>query len=192
MTTFSSETDIPMLHKKALFLDRDGVININHGYVYQIDKFEFIDGIFELCKKARDKGYQIIIVTNQSGIARGYYSEKTFKQLTKWVEHQFWKKGIKITHTFHCPHHPKYSHPCCCRKPRPGMLTKASRYFRIDRSKSIMIGDSLSDMQAARSVGIGRRLYLNHRLTKQKGQFIPPDRHWYYQAGNLLHAKKLL
>src|SRR5690606_15307528 len=98
MTTSRIEDQAPSQNHKALFLDRDGVININHGYVYQIEQFEFIEGIFELCKKARDKGYQIIIVTNQSGIARRYYSEKAFKQLTRWVEHQFWKRGIKVRH----------------------------------------------------------------------------------------------
>ena len=112
---FSHFPPAALRSRKALFLDRDGVININHGYVSKKEDFDFIDGIFELCRKARKKGYAIIIVTNQSGIARGYYSEDEFKRLTRWVEHQFWKQGIQILHTFHCPHHPDYSFSCCCR-----------------------------------------------------------------------------
>jgi len=178
-------------HKqKALFLDRDGVINVNHGYVFQQQDFDFIEGIFELCQKARDKGYQIIIVTNQSGIARGYYSEHEFKRLTRWVEHQFWKKGIKIRQTLHCPHHPMYSLPCCCRKPKIGMLTKASRRFGIDRSQSIMIGDSLSDMQCARTAGVGTRIYLNPESKAIKG--VKLNRKPYFQVGELKQAAKLL
>jgi len=144
--------------KKTLFLDRDGVININHGYVYQKQDFEFIDGIFTLCKHAQSKGYQIIIVTNQSGIARQYYSEKKFKQLSKWVEHQFWKKGISIKQTLHCPHHPKITYSCACRKPNIGMIIKAQRRFKVDLAKAIMVGDSLSDMKCAQRAKIGKRI----------------------------------
>lgn len=168
MITLSPPLKKTHSRQKALFLDRDGVINVNHGYVFEKENFDFIDGIFKLCKKATKKGFVIIIVTNQSGIARHYYSEKDFQRLSKWVEHQFWKKGINILHTFHCPHHPDYSFSCCCRKPRIGMLTKASRRFRIDLSKSIMIGDSLSDMQCAQNAGIAKRIYLNPKLTRLK------------------------
>lgn len=182
----------PLRTQKALFLDRDGVININHGYVFKKETFEFIDGIFELCLKARNKGYQIIIVTNQSGITRGYYTEQDFTLLTRWVEHQFWQKGIKILQTFHCPHHPDYSSPCCCRKPKIGMLTKASRRFGIDRAQSIMIGDSLSDMQCAQAAGIGTRIYLNPSLSTHKGHLVPPNVHPYFQAKDLASAGKLI
>ena len=178
--------------QKALFLDRDGVINVNHGYVFKKEEFDFIDGIFDLCRKARKKGYAIIIVTNQSGIARGYYSERQFQSLTLWVEHQFWKKGIDILHTFHCPHHPDYSHSCCCRKPRIGMLTKASQRFGIDRSRSIMIGDSLSDMQCAQAAGVGKCIYLNPALPKIKGRSPSPNSRPYYQACNLRAASRLI
>jgi len=182
----------PTGKQKALFLDRDGVINVNHGYVFEKGNFEFIDGIFELCRKARDNGYRIIIVTNQSGIARGYYSEQDFKLLTRWVEHQFWQKGIKILQTFHCPHHPDYSSPCCCRKPKVGMLTKASRRFGIDRKQSILIGDSLSDMQCAQAAGIGTRIYLNPSLPVHKGRLVAPGVHPYYQAKDLASARNLI
>ena len=176
--------------QKALFLDRDGVINVNHGYVFQQQSFDFMEGIFELCLKARDKGYLIIIVTNQSGIARGYYSEHEFKRLTRWIEHQFWKKGIKIQQTLHCPHHPKYSFRCCCRKPKIGMLTKASRRFGIDRSQSVMIGDSLSDMQCAQAAEVGTRIYLNQELQAIKG--AKPNSKPYFQISELKQAEKLL
>jgi len=152
---------------KALFLDRDGVINVNHGYVGRIEDFNFIPGIFELCKAAQDKGYRLIIVTNQSGIARGYYTQKDFAKLSRWVEHAFWKRGIRITHTYHCPHHPKQRGPfgfnCTCRKPKPGMLIKAQQQFRINMHESIMVGDSLSDMRCAQRAGVGKAVYLSHR-----------------------------
>lgn len=177
---------------KALFLDRDGVINVNHGYVFRREEFDFIDGIFELALKARNAGYIIVIVTNQSGIARHYYSEREFRELSLWLENQFWQKGIRIQQTLHCPHHPTFSHTCTCRKPRIGMITKATRQFNIKLKESIMVGDSLSDMRCAQDAKINTRVYLNPKMPHFKGSLIKPYYKPYYQARNLRSILKLI
>ena len=147
------------MSKKALFLDRDGVINVEKEYLYKQEDFEFIDGIFELCKHYQDLGYLIFIVTNQSGISRGFYSEDDFSQLTQWMLSEFAKKGIKITKVYHCPHHPQYSGACECRKPKPGMLLDAAKEFSVDLANSIMIGDKERDIEAGLNAGL-REAYL--------------------------------
>ncbi len=144
---------------KALFLDRDGVINIEKDYLYKQSEFEFIDGIFELCKYYQKSGFLIIIVTNQSGIARKYYSEEDFSKLTKWMIAEFKKHNIKISKVYHCPHHPAISGQCSCRKPRPGMILNAAKEFNIDLDKSILVGDKERDIEAALNAGI-RETYL--------------------------------
>jgi len=141
--------------KKALFLDRDGVINIEKNYLYKKDDFEFIDGIFELCKHYQNLGYLIFIVTNQSGIARGMYSEEDFSKLTSWMIEEFKKNNITIAKVYHCPHHPDISGDCDCRKPKPGMILNAASEFHIDLLHSIMIGDKERDIEAALNAGIG-------------------------------------
>lgn len=140
--------------KKALFLDRDGVVNVEKEYLYKIEDFEFIDGIFELCKHYQELGYMIFIVTNQSGIARKYYSEKDFKLLTQWMLKEFEKKNIHITKIYHCPHHPDINMKCSCRKPEPGMILAAKEEFNIDLGHSLMIGDKEGDIEAAINAGI--------------------------------------
>lgn len=142
------------VEKRALFLDRDGVVNIEKNYLYKEEDFEFMDGIFELCRFYTQKGYLIFIVTNQSGIARGYYSEYDFEVLTHWMENKFLQEGIVISHTYHCPHHPLLSGECECRKPKPGMLTQAQKDFGIRMNNSIMIGDKERDIEAALNAGI--------------------------------------
>ncbi len=101
-----AQSEIPKRAKnKALFLDRDGVVNIDHGHVGKIEDFDFMEGIFELCQKAQNAGYLIIIVTNQAGIAKGYYTEEQFVTLNNWMKNEFKKKGIYITKTYYCPYH---------------------------------------------------------------------------------------
>ena len=140
--------------KKALFLDRDGVINKEKNYLYKIENFEFIDGVFETCKYFQDNGYLIIVITNQAGIARGKYSEDDFSKLTKWMIQEFEKKNIKISKVYHCPHHPDFTGECECRKPKPKMILDAQKEFNIDLIHSILIGDKNSDIEA----GIGCNL----------------------------------
>ena len=139
---------------KAVFLDRDGVINIDKSYVYKIEEFEFVDGIFERLREYQKNGYILIIVTNQSGIGRGYYSEEDFQKLTFYMLSKLKKEHIDIAKVYHCPHSPESK--CICRKPNPGMLIKAKEKFNIDMKNSIMIGDKDSDIEAGRRAGVGK------------------------------------
>ena len=148
-----------IMKNKALFLDRDGVINIDFGYVFQKNKFLFIPGIFDLARYAQNKGYLVIIITNQSGIGRGYYDEKDFNNLMFWVKEQFLLHNVKIDGIYFCPHHPvhgvgKYKIDCQNRKPNPGMLIKAQKDFMIDMDLSFFIGDKESDIIAGQNAGI--------------------------------------
>ena len=139
---------------KALFLDRDGVINVEKDYLYKIIDFEFIDGIFDICRYYQKLGFIIIVVTNQSGIARNYYTEKDFDNLTTWMLSEFSSRSIEIKKVYYCPHHPDISGECSCRKPNPGMLIKASEVFNIDLKNSIMIGDKERDILAGINAGL--------------------------------------
>ena len=139
---------------KALFLDRDGVINVEKDYLYKIEDFEFINGIFELCRYYQKLGYLIIVVTNQSGIARKYYNSEDFEKLTLWMKDRFLSENIKIRDVYFCPHHPEISGDCRCRKPNPGMLIDAKKDFDIDLSKSIIIGDKERDVMAGVNAGL--------------------------------------
>ncbi len=159
---------------KALFLDRDGVINVDHGYVGEPEQFKFIEGVFDACLRFQQMGYQIHVVTNQSGIARGYYSEAQFQRLTGWMREQFAAHGVHIGGVYHCPHHPTqgvapYVQACTCRKPAPGLLLRAIGEHHIDASRSIMVGDKADDMQAAASAGVGLRILV------QSGQSFSPE-----------------
>jgi D-glycero-D-manno-heptose 1,7-bisphosphate phosphatase len=137
---------------KTIFLDRDGVINHDEHYLYKITEFKFFDGIFDACQHFQRLGYEIIIVTNQSGIARGYYKESDYEKITRWLINQFNKRDIKILDIFHCPHEPKSN--CDCRKPKPGMFFQAKKKHDINMKKSWMIGDKETDIQAAIAAGI--------------------------------------
>ncbi len=140
--------------RKALFLDRDGVINVDHDYVYKPEEFEFIDGIFELVRRYHEAGYLIIVVTNQSGIARGRYSEAEFLHVSAWMKAQFASHGGEIDEVFYCPHHPEFSGTCRCRKPSSGMLIDAQKKYDIDMSRSLLIGDKERDIEAAIGAGV--------------------------------------
>ncbi len=142
------------MSRPALFLDRDGVVNIEKNYLHKVGDFEFIDGIFELCKKYQDLGYLIVVVTNQSGIARGYYSEDDFARLTAWMVETFGKNGITVADVYYCPHHPDISGTCNCRKPEPGMLLEAAKKHDIDLNHSLLVGDSERDIIAAHKAGV--------------------------------------
>lgn len=150
--------------RPALFLDRDGVINHDAGYTSTIEGFAFIDGIFELCRAARSYGYELVVVTNQAGIGRGYYSEQDFQVLMDWMRERFREQGAPLLDVFHCPYHPvhgigQYKCDSYDRKPNPGMLKRAERIHAIDLAHSIMVGDKDSDMQAARNAGLGTRIH---------------------------------
>ena len=153
-----------MIAKHALFLDRDGVINHDAGYTSSAENFRFVDGIFDLCRSATQAGYLLIVVTNQAGIGRGYYSEEDFRSLTEWMCARFEAEDAPIAEVFYCPFHPEhgvgdYKRESFDRKPNPGMLLRAAEMHEIDLEHSIMIGDKDSDMGAARSAGIGVRCH---------------------------------
>jgi len=141
-----------MHDQKALFIDRDGIINIDHGYTYQIDSFTFVSGIFKLISLFQSKGYQLFVITNQSGIGRGYYTLHDFEKLTEWMIKTFDQKGISIKKVFYCPHKPEDN--CSCRKPKTGMIEQALEEFDIDLAHSWMIGDKQSDIDLAHNAHI--------------------------------------
>jgi D-glycero-D-manno-heptose 1,7-bisphosphate phosphatase len=143
---------------KSIFLDRDGVINKELNYLYKIEEFKFIDGIFEACMHYLALDFKIIIISNQSGIARGLYSEKDYQILTDWMLKKFKRKNIEILDVFHCPHLPEAN--CRCRKPKPGMIMEAKITHNIDMKKSWMIGDKETDITAANNAGISKTILL--------------------------------
>ena len=158
--------------RPALFLDRDGVINIDHGYVCKPEEFEFVEGVFELVAHAKCLGYLVVIVTNQAGIGRGYYSVAEFHSLTEWMKAQFIQRGGLIDAVYFCPCHPehgigKYRRECNCRKPAPGMLLQAQCDLDIDMASSIFIGDKLTDMAAGFSAKVGTLLYFNNETADE-------------------------
>lgn len=149
--------------RKALFLDRDGVINVNHGYVHTPANTDWVPGIFELVGDAHARGYLPVVVTNQAGIARGYYDESAFLEYTAWMHAQFALRGTPLLATYWCPHHPEaglgdYRIECDCRKPRPGMLRAAIARFGIDPARSMIIGDKPSDLEAGSAAGVPAQL----------------------------------
>ena len=136
--------------KKAVFLDRDGVINKEKNFVTSWEEFEFIDGIFENIKKLNKAGFLVIVVTNQSGISRGFYTEETLKEIHDKMLKIMENNGAHIDDIFYCPH---YDDNCSCRKPNPGMILEAAKKYNIDLSKSWVIGDSERDIEAGRRAG---------------------------------------
>ena len=158
--------------KKALFLDRDGVINQERGYVCKKKDFVFIDSIFAPLQKLQ-KDYLLIVATNQSGIGRGYYSEADFARLNNWMLKQFALHGIHISDVFFDPCHPthglgKYRRESFSRKPNPGMLLDAKRKHKLDMQNSILVGDKPSDIQAGQRAGVGSVYLITTGHTLQK------------------------
>ena len=145
--------------KRAIFLDRDGVLNVDNGYVAKVDDFEFIEGVIEACKALKEKGYLLVVITNQSGIARGYFSEAQFHTLTEWMDWSLADRGVDLDGIYYCPHHAEkgiaeFKVDCDCRKPKPGMLLSAIEELNIDITNSILVGDKVSDLQAGIAAGI--------------------------------------
>ena len=150
---------------RAAFLDRDGVINVDHGYVHAVDEFEWVPGVLEAARILADAGFLLVVVTNQSGIGRGYYTERDFAKLTSWMKAAFKSAGATLAGVYFCPHHPEKALPeyridCNCRKPRPGMLLLAAKELNIDLSQSIMFGDKPGDCTAGKAAGCPERVLL--------------------------------
>ena len=145
--------------RNVLFLDRDGVINVDVGYLSNPAQLEFIPGAIEAMKEAQTRGYDIIVVTNQSGVARGYYTEEDVQALHAEMSRRLEAEGVHILAYYYCPHHPEgtveaYKKACDCRKPNPGMLTKAIEEWNVDVDGSFLVGDKPSDVGAAESIGM--------------------------------------
>ena len=155
---------------KTIFLDRDGVINKEVNYLHKIDAFEFIDGIFDTCQHFQSLGYKIIVITNQSGIYRGYYTENDYQKVTQWMLNQFVNEDITILDIFHCPHGPDST--CNCRKPKPGMFLNAKTKYNINMKNSWMIGDKEVDVLAANAAGIDNTILVRsaHRIDESNSK----------------------
>lgn len=152
---------------KAFFLDRDGVINTELDYVSTAESFHFINGVFDACRIILSQGYQIIVITNQSGIARGYYTLSQFSELNTWMLREFKKERIDVTEVYFCPHHSiaglgAYKVECECRKPKPGMILRAKNEHNIDLAQSVLVGDHVSDIEAGENAGIGSLFLVDH------------------------------
>jgi D-glycero-D-manno-heptose 1,7-bisphosphate phosphatase len=173
-----------MTGRRALFLDRDGVINHDTGYCHRIEDFAFRDGIFALCAAAQARGMALVVVTNQAGIGRGLYGEAEFAALTAWMLARFAERGIAFAGVEHCPDHPtqgigphRRENPR--RKPGPGMLLDAARTHGLDLARSVMVGDRATDMQAALAAGVPTRILLaadaDEAAAAPPGTLLLPD-----------------
>lgn len=152
--------------RPALFLDRDGVVNVDRGYVHTPEQTQWLPEIFRIVEHAHVAGYLPVIVTNQAGIARGFYDEATFLAYTAWVHEEFRRRGVPLAATFYCPHHPEVGHEalrglCECRKPASGMFVAAIAQLQLNASRSWMIGDMPHDLVAARGAGIGTQIHVS-------------------------------
>jgi D-glycero-D-manno-heptose 1,7-bisphosphate phosphatase len=160
----------------ALFLDRDGVINIDRGYIHRRDQFEFTPGIFELARFwTNELRRPIVVVTNQSGIGRGYFDERAYADLTQWMCSRFETEGSAIARVYHCPYHPLHGvgeyrcdHPW--RKPNAGMILQAVSDLALDLGHCAILGDKKSDIEAGAAAGIGLRVLIGpHKSQEQEG-----------------------
>ncbi len=165
---------------KIAFLDRDGVVNIDHGYVFRADDFEFTQDFFPACTLLAAAGYRLVIVTNQSGIARGYYTQNDFASLTEWLTQQFSSHGLILEAVYHCPHGVD-SH-CECRKPKPGMVNAHLALTGLAATDCVMFGDKPSDMHCAQAAGLGRFFMIDVGRN---------PRHFYDTVANLVSTQTI-
>ena len=162
---------------KAIFLDRDGVINIEVSYLSDPADFKLIEGTIEALRILKQKKYLLIVITNQAGIARGYYTEERLKEIHEKMERILKENNIQLDDIYYCPHHPEFTGPCNCRKPNPGMLLKAQEEHQIDLKNSYMIGDTLNDIKTGINVGCKTALVLTGYGQQEKKNIgeIKPD-----------------
>lgn len=175
----------------ALLLDRDGIVNVDHGYVGDRSRFTFMAGIFETTRRAFDLGFRVAIVTNQSGIARGFYTEEDFSALSGWITAEFRRHGVELAGIFHCPFHrggtiARYARDSFWRKPAPGMILEAAKRLDLDLGRSVFLGDQPTDMEAAAAAGVGLRV-----LLIGKGEDADVDADAGRQAGADLTIRRL-
>lgn len=156
-------TDLPADAQPAIFLDRDGVVNDDACFVHRIEDFRFAAGVLTTLPALVRRGYQIIIVTNQSGIGRGYFDEQQYRGLTDWMRQRLMERQAPVTAVYHCPHRPEDA--CGCRKPEPGMLLDAAGRHAVDLLRSWMIGDRETDIEAARRAGVAHTIRIGRPAT---------------------------
>ncbi len=167
------------MKNRAVFLDRDGTINVEKGYVHRIEDFELIPGVPHAIRLLREAGFLVIVVTNQSGVARGYYPLDAVRSLHRHMDEELAKSGVAVDAYYVCPHYPEgveeeYSKVCHCRKPLPGMLMEAAKDFSIDLASSYMIGDRLSDVEAGLRAGC-RPVFVITGHGRDDLAMVPPD-----------------
>jgi D-glycero-D-manno-heptose 1,7-bisphosphate phosphatase len=168
----------PRIRRPAAFLDRDGVLNVDHGYVHRPEQLEWVTGAPESVRMLNEAGYHVLVITNQSGVARGFFDEETVKSFHAHMQKALAGKGAHIDAFYYCPHHPEgtvkaFTMACTCRKPRTGMLEQAAREWPIDANRSFFIGDNDADMAAAaafkvRGIKFDSRLHSLRDLVRQE------------------------
>lgn len=178
--------------RRAVFLDRDGTINVEKDYLYQVEDFEFISGAAEAIRQLNKAGFFVVVVTNQSGVARGFYTEEDVELLHRHIAAELDKIGARVDAWMYCPHHPdgrgSYSLPCSCRKPLPGMFKEAARRYGLDLGRSIMIGDKVADIEAGLAAGC-RTILVRTGYGSDHERLVQPPVEIY---DNLLAAVKCL
>ena len=140
--------------RRAAFLDRDGVLNVDHGHVGEVERFEWMPSAREAVLWLNEHHWLVVVVSNQAGIAKGFYSEEDYAELTRHMVSSLKEIGAWVDGWYHCPHHPDFTGACACRKPQPGMLLQALSDLRVDREGSFMVGDRDSDREAAEAAGV--------------------------------------
>ena len=139
---------------RAIFFDRDGVLNEEVGYLYEVEKFKWIDGAREAIKFCNERGILAVVVTNQSGIGRGFYTAQNVDALHDFMQKNLAQVGAHIDGFYYCPHHPDFSGECNCRKPKPGLILRACEDFKINPAEAILFGDSRRDIEAAQAANL--------------------------------------
>lgn len=162
--------------RRAAFLDRDGVINIDTHYLHRWEDFQYVPGAVDAMRQLHAAGYLLVVITNQSGIARGYYTEAQYQTLTDHMRRDLAAAGVPLAGVYHCPHHPHgqvapYAIDCHCRKPQPGLILQALRDCAVSPEASLLVGDKRSDLQAGQAAGIGCRVLVRsgHAVSAEDG-----------------------
>jgi D-glycero-D-manno-heptose 1,7-bisphosphate phosphatase len=179
---FFAAGDGGAMKARALFLDRDGVVNEEVGYLHRAEEVRFVDGIFSLCKTAAGLGYKLIVVTNQAGIARGFYTEEDFEELMEFMRAELRGEGVELDAVYYCPFHPEhgvgeYKREHEDRKPGTGMLRRGAREFGVELSESILVGDRCSDVAAANAAGLRQAfLMIGTEAGECGGEYVRVER----------------